>query len=139
MNVNYSLPGVPSTRVYQSCLSQKAQAGLARLGSETKSKSELGSAWPRTSFQFPNGARNEQGRSREGAKKELEGSGEGAWRDLLAKYFSFLSVLTAPSLGRSGTPCSSPSFLHSTTWCSAVQCKAAQFDMTTLIHVATNK
>ena len=80
-----------------------------------------------------------QGRSREGGQTDLGGTSEGAVRDLLAKYFSFLSVLTAPSRGRSGTPCSSPSFLHSTTWCSAVQCKTVQFNMTTLIHVATNK
>ena len=34
-------------------LSQKARAGLARLGSETRSKSELGSARARNDFEFP--------------------------------------------------------------------------------------
>ena len=33
--------------------SQKARAGLARLGSETKLKSELGSARARNNFEFP--------------------------------------------------------------------------------------
>ena len=43
------------TKVYRAGLSssQKARAGLAWLGSETKSKSELASTQARTSFEFP--------------------------------------------------------------------------------------
>ena len=46
-----------SNRLYQAGSSQKSQAGLARLGPETKSKSELGSAWAPRSFEFLSCAR----------------------------------------------------------------------------------
>ena len=52
----YHVPECTELAQARAGLSQKARAGLARLGSETKSKSELGSARARISFEFPSQA-----------------------------------------------------------------------------------